>query len=58
MTNRKIGNIEAIVLVITVMVNHIVLNLPKSVISSTKSGAILNVIFITLVAVRNCILNF
>lgn len=58
MTNRKIGNIEAIALVITVMVNHIVLNLPKSIISSTKSGAILNVIFITLIAVRNSIFNF
>lgn len=58
MTNRKIGNIESIALVITVMVNHIVLNLPKSIISSTKSGAILNVIFITLIAVRNSIFNF
>ena len=31
------------------MINHIILNLPKSIISSTSSGAILNVIFISFV---------
>lgn len=50
MENQKIGNIEAISLIITVMVNHIILNLPKSIIQSTSSGAISNVIFISLVA--------
>lgn len=50
MTENKIGNIEAIALILTVMINHIILNLPKSIISSTSSGAILNVIFISLLA--------
>ena len=50
MTEKKIGNIEAIALIITIMVNHIILNLPKSIIHSTSSGAILNVLFISLVA--------
>ena len=50
MSNQKIGNIEAIALIITIMVNHIILNLPKSIIHSTSSGAILNVLFISLVA--------
>lgn len=58
MTNKKIGNLEAIALVLTVIVNHIILNLPKSIISSTSSGAVLNVIFISIVAVRNCFFNF
>ena len=57
MSNQKIGNIEAIALIITIMVNHIILNLPKSIIQSTCSGAILNVLFISLVAVRNCLSN-
>lgn len=57
MTNKKIGNLEAIALVITVIVNHIILNLPKSIITSTSSGAIMNVIFIALVAIRNCLFN-
>ncbi len=50
MSERKIGNIEAIALVLTVMINHIILNLPKSIIQSTSSGSVVNVIFITLVA--------
>ncbi len=50
MANQKIGNIEAIALVITIMINHIILNLPKSIIQSTSSGAIINVIFISLAA--------
>lgn len=58
MTSKKIGNLEAIALVLTVIVNHIILNLPKSIISSTSSGAVLNVIFISIVAVRNCFFNF
>lgn len=49
MTEHKIGNIEAIALILTVMVNHIILNLPKSIIQSTSSGAIINVIFVSLV---------
>ena len=57
MSDQKIGNIEAIALIITVMVNHIILNLPKSIIQSTSSGAILNVLFISLVAVRNSLFN-
>ena len=50
MSSQKIGNIEAIALIITIMVNHIILNLPRSIIHSTSSGAVLNVIFISIVA--------
>ena len=51
MTDRKIGNIEAIALILTVMINHIILNLPKNIINSTSSGAIMNVIFISILAI-------
>ena len=50
MSESKIGSFEAIALVLTVMVNHVVLNLPKSIIASTSSGSIVNVIFISIVA--------
>lgn len=50
MENRKIGNLEAIALVLTVVVNHIILNLPKNIIASTSSGAIINIIFVSIVA--------
>ncbi len=49
MANKKIGNFEAIALVLTVMVNHVILNLPKSIISSSSSAAIINVLFISIV---------
>ncbi len=50
MAEQKIGNIEAVALILTIMVNHIILNLPKSIIKQSSSGAIINTIFITLVA--------
>lgn len=45
----KIGNIEAIFLIVTIMINHIILNLPKFLLDEIHSGAILNIIFITLI---------
>ena len=50
MTNKKIGNLEAIALVLTVIINHVVLNLPKSVVKVTSSGTIINILFVSLVA--------
>ena len=50
MTDRKIGNVEAISLVLTIMINHIILNLPKNLITTTSSSSIINVIFISIIA--------
>lgn len=50
MSKQKIGNIEAVALILTIMINHIILNLPKNLIHTTSSGAILNVILISLIA--------
>lgn len=46
----KIGNIEAIFLIVTIMINHIILNLPKALLSVTGSSGLLNIVFITLLA--------
>lgn len=51
MSEQKIGNWEAIALFLTIIINHVILELPKDIIRSTSSGAILNVIFISLVAI-------
>lgn len=48
--SNKIGNMEAIFLIVTIMINHIILNLPKTLLDSTGSGSILNIIFITIIA--------
>ncbi len=49
-STTKIGSIEAIFLVLTVMINHIILNLPKNILVTTGSASLLNIIFITLIA--------
>lgn len=50
MSKEKIGKFEAIALILSVMINHIILNLPKALIGSNSSGAFINVVFISLVA--------
>lgn len=50
MIDKKIGNLEAIALVLIVVIAHIISNLPKGIISSTSSGAIINVVFVSIIA--------
>lgn len=50
MTEQKIGNLESISLILTIIINHIIFDLPKSIIQTTSSSSILNVLFITLIA--------
>lgn len=51
MSNSKIGTIEAIFIILTIVISHSTLSLPRNLISQTKSGTILNIIFITIIAV-------
>lgn len=51
MTVEKIGKIEAISLILVVIFNEIILNVPTTIILSTHSGTTLNLIFITALAV-------
>lgn len=48
---EKIGKIEAIGLLITIMVNQIIFNLPSIIILSTSTGAWINAIYIGVLAV-------
>lgn len=47
----KIGTIESISLILIVIINHIILNLPKGILSTTSSAAPINVIFISIIAI-------
>lgn len=49
MENSKITKIEAIFLILIVMVNRIILNLPYSIIEVTKTGSPLNLIYIGII---------
>lgn len=56
METSKIGTIEAIALIVIVGINHIILNLPKSIINSTGSAASLNVIYVSIIIFVVCAL--
>lgn len=51
MSVTKIGSIEAIALVCIIMANHILLNIPENIISSSGSSAWINVIFVSFLAI-------
>lgn len=52
----KIGNMEAIFLIVTIMINHIILNLPKVLLDFSGSSTLLNIVFVTVIAL--CIVYF
>ena len=47
----KISKFEAICLVCIVIANHIIINIPETIIQSAGSSAWVNVIFITIIAI-------
>lgn len=46
MNNLKLSNLESIGLIIIIIINHIILNFSKSIISNTGSASALNILFI------------
>ena len=46
MNYEKLGNFEAICLIVVIFVNHIVLNLPQMILDNTGTASILNTIYI------------
>lgn len=51
MDNVKIGNKEAIALLVTITFNLIILNITKSIISLTSSASLLNILYISIITV-------
>ncbi len=51
MEDTKIGNKEAIALLVTIAFNHIIINITKSIIDTTESGSIINVLYIGIVTI-------
>ncbi len=47
MTKSKIGTVEAIMLVLTIIVTHTISSLPREILVSSKSATIINLIFIS-----------
>lgn len=51
MTKSKIGTVEAIMLVLTIIVTHTISSLPREILVSSKSATILNLIFVSTLAI-------
>ena len=48
---EKLGKIEIVFLVITVIFNNLILNIPSIILHSTGTGSWINVIYMTLIAI-------
>lgn len=51
MSKTKIGTIEAIMMILTIIVAHTILSLPKNILTSMKSASILNLIYVSIIVV-------
>lgn len=49
MNHTKIGTLEAIMLIISVIIVHTILSLPKTLLDLTKSSTILNIVYVTII---------
>ena len=58
MESKQIGKLEAICLILTVIINEIVLNVPNIIILGTGSSSIINVIYVSILAILFSILLY
>ena len=49
MKERKLGTFQAIAIIVTVMISHIILNVPNHLITETGSATILNLIYVFII---------
>lgn len=54
MSSNKIGNTEAIFLIIIVTVAHIILNIPQYILNETSTSSILNIVYVSIIALAIC----
>ena len=51
MSTEKIGKIEAICLMLIIVINELIINVPNMIILDTKTGSTLNIIYVSILAV-------
>ena len=51
MDNTKIGNKEAVALLVTITFTHIVLNITKSIIETTSSASLINILYLGIITI-------
>lgn len=50
MTSAKLNTTEAVMLILTIVVTHTILSLPRNILTITKSATIINLIYISIIA--------
>ena len=58
MNHSKIGTFEAITLILSVIIVHTVLSLPKTLLNSTNSATFINLIYVSILAIIFVIIVF
>ncbi len=51
MLKSKIGNLEAIMLILTIVVVHTILSLPTDILKTYKSSSLLNILYVGIIAI-------
>lgn len=51
MSNTKIGTFEAITTILTIIVAHTILSLPKNILTDMKSASIINIIYVSIIVI-------
>jgi len=51
MENTKIGNKEAIALLVTITFNHIILSITKTIVETTASASLLNILYVGIITI-------
>lgn len=51
MENTKIGNKEAIALLVTIVFNHIITNITKSIIDTASSASLINILYVGVISI-------
>lgn len=55
MDRLKLGNFEAVSIILTVVITHAILTLPKSILSESGSSCLLNILYVSIIAFIFCI---
>ena len=58
MLKSKIGTVEAIMLILTIVLTHTISTLPRELLVSTKSATLINLIYVSIIAVLLAYLVF
>lgn len=51
MTKLKIGAVEAVMVILSIVVTHTISSMPKEILALSKSASIINLLFVSIIAI-------